>query len=204
MLTRAYPSEGARMHRVVLGLVAVMLAVVASSSPAAGWSQEDNPDQGGPCSPCVKWSNGFNGQYFLKGGIQRHPAWAPWIGEDIAKWNAVPSAANPTWSRTTNPDSSPRLQLDQISIGGLCGKAYFYWGSGSILYDSSANLNTNVSYGGRNGTVGDCNFDFTVLHEVGHTEGLGHSQYWYSVMKANDNGMTTLDSDDIAGIQYIY
>src|SRR5262245_40515053 len=44
----------------------------------------------------------------------------------------------------------------------------------------------------------------TALHEIGHALGLGHSAVTTAVMYAFANGVTTLQPDDIAGIQAIY
>jgi hypothetical protein len=43
------------------------------------------------------------------------------------------------------------------------------------------------------------------LHEIGHALGLGHSDVFESIMNPIYNSdITTLQSDDIAGIQYLY
>lgn len=43
----------------------------------------------------------------------------------------------------------------------------------------------------------------TILHELGHVVGLGHSEYFNAIMAASLSGVNTLHQDDIDGINYV-
>jgi hypothetical protein len=43
----------------------------------------------------------------------------------------------------------------------------------------------------------------TILHELGHVVGLGHSEYSNAVMAANLSGVNNLHQDDIEGMNYL-
>lgn len=191
------------MRRTLASLVMAVLLSVSTAIPAAAWSQENNAGTG-PCSPCVKWPNGGSGSYYLYSSITTHASWPTYIAEDVAQYNNISLANNPTWSRTTS-QSSALVEFSQESLAlTLCGKANFSWTGSNTLYYGIAKLSTNKSYGGRNGFVGDCDFDWSVLHEFGHTQALGHSGISSAIMYSNDNGRDALQTDDVAGIRGIY
>ena len=50
----------------------------------------------------------------------------------------------------------------------------------------------------------DGEFLSLIIHEVGHTIGLGHSSNTAAVMYGFENGRTNLAADDVAGIQALY
>lgn len=185
---------------VLLFLLSVgMLLVPADSKSASAWSRENNG-----CNPCVQWGGSGNANYYLRPSVTAHAGWANFIAEDVAKYNNIGGVDNPTWGRTFT-QSQALIEMEQVSLGStLCGKTYFYWTSSNDLYYALTQYSSNKSYGGRNGIVGSCSFDWTTMHEFGHTQGMGHSGFWNAIMYPSDNGMSTFHQDDLNGMAAIY
>ena len=54
------------------------------------------------------------------------------------------------------------------------------------------------------GSSGNCGLYWTTLHEFGHSQGLQHTTVSTAVMWKADNGTTSLQPDDIAGLRARY
>lgn len=96
------------------------------------------------------------------------------------------------------PDSDP---------SNLATNYYFKdFFNSSLLVESDINFNANKSWS--NGKLPGCfNVETVMLHELGHTVGLGHSQYSYAVMYptiAANFLRTSLSSDEINGHNALY
>mgnify|MGYP002336499934 CR=1 FL=1 len=180
-----------------LSMGSLFLAV--NSQSAAAWSREANG-----CNPCVQWGGGGSGSYYLRPSITAHSGWSDYIAEDIGKYNNIPGINNPTWSRTYT-QSQALIEAEQVSLSStLCGKTYFYWTGSNDLYYALIQYSSNKSYGGRNGASGNCNFDWTTMHEFGHSQGMGHSGFWTAIMNPSDNGVTNFHQDDLNCMAAIY
>lgn len=190
------------MRKLLILLLTLLMSaffVGANGEAASGWSREHNR-----CSPCVQWGGSGTGHYYLRSSVTAHSAWNNFIAEDVDKYNNIPAISNPTWSRTTT-QSQALLEFEQVSLGlTVCGNTNYYWSASTDLYYALMQYSSNKSYGGRNGEVGDCNFDWTTLHEFGHSQGMGHSGFWAAIMYPNDNGVTTFHQDDLNCMAAIY
>ncbi len=153
----------------------------------------------------------------------------PALTEEIA----MITAAFATWSAVANitavqvadggvaggASQASGGHLGDIRIGAIAGfpsgvlaHAYqpgtqAYYGAGGTI---AGDLHMNTAYlweDDANDDYGDAPFDFqtVMLHEIGHSLGLGHSGVTGSVMEPiYAGGRRTLGADDIAGIQHIY
>jgi hypothetical protein len=182
---------------------AVALSIVFFT-PGSAFAYHREVQNNGVCNPCISWSGSGTGHYYLFSSITAHSAWPSFIADDFGNYNSDPYIpSNPTWLRTTQSTQS-LIDVRQVSLGlSVCGRGTAYYTGTTITY-GNIQLNTDLSYGGRNGTIGDCDFDGVVLHEIGHTQGLAHSQYYWAVMYHEDNVVHSLTSDDEAGMAAIY
>jgi hypothetical protein len=154
----------------------------------------------------VKWNDNISVEYYVRSSITVHSSWPGWIGEDVSQYNNVSLATNPNWTRTfVQSNAVLEFNIEPLDPG-LCGRANFNWLSNNRLYYGIANLNSGKSYGGRNGVVGDCDFDHNILHEMGHTQALGHTGISGQIMTGSSGGSSvdTLQSEDVAGLRGIY
>lgn len=55
-----------------------------------------------------------------------------------------------------------------------------------------------------NASGGTCDARTVVAHEMGHSEGLGHTGHSPALMMSGETCCYTLQGDDIAGLQAIY
>lgn len=93
---------------------------------------------------------------------------------------------------------------------------YFYHPTAHAFYPSSGiggdvHLDDDESWDIENGYEGDVSFFYTLLHELGHSLGLGHSSTtesimypWYSNKRTFDRTAKELYDDDIWGIEQLY
>ncbi len=80
--------------------------------------------------------------------------------------------------------------------------ATYLWYSGNTRYECDTVMNTRYNW---SCTGGQYDVQTVVLHEIGHTLGLGHSSYSAAVMYAYYQGVRrTLHSDDQNGIRSLY
>lgn len=194
-----------RLRRVT-GRVGVLgaLAVVFSSlfaSPASAYAVSGQ-----------RWYLGADLKYCVDSSISvALPQWITYISQDVGQYNLLggsPTTFNPPkWGLGASGGCSgqPLTIKRSLLARTACGVTNMVWNTGNNIYGSgSIMLNSSKTFGGRNGYTGDCTFDWTVLHEWGHSQGLLHSCAAGAVMYYADNRVQNLTGDDKVGFRYIY
>lgn len=176
-------------------------------APSAAAYQRWESFAGESCTEntCYTWPLHASLQYYLSSLVTAHSGWSTGIANEMYKWNNVPYAHNPSWSRTTTYGTEEMYVGVAASIS-QCGEALptSYYGSGTI----KTLLRTQFVYNQNKNYATDCNgFSAATLHELGHAaEALGHTRTTVAVMHvpAAPPGYTSLQSDDVQGIQAYY
>lgn len=133
-------------------------------------------------------------------------SWTGFITSDVGQYNSLSSSFTvPSWSGPVGGCSGSKVSFTQGSIAaGLCGlTTYTTTAGGTQMQVAQIQYSLSKTYW-RGASTGNCNFDFTSLHEFGHTQGLGHSCTVNTVMWKSDNAVTSLTGDDKAGEHYLY
>lgn len=166
------------------GLMAISITV-GMAGPANGWAVASSRP----------WNWSYTGTYCYSTSVAAHTSWLTYIAQDVGKWNGLRTTTvySPVFTAGCNGHNATDFLFANLGAG-LCGSA-----SNNHVY-----YNTAKTYGGRNGVVGQCNFDWTTLHEWGHTLGVEHSCQSGAVMWYADNGVTNLTTDDKNAIYYWY
>lgn len=86
--------------------------------------------------------------------------------------------------------------------GSVLGEAFVRFSAG-VIRNAEIFMDTAEDWA-PNGGAGKINFYTTMLHEIGHTIGLGHVNDSTQLMYAFSNNLTALAAGDIAGAQAIY
>lgn len=140
------------------------------------------------------------------------PVFVSTIRAAFDRWEQV---GNFDFVETTNPATANIIvTFDELSgqSANTIGLAQYYY-SGSRLTRSYISFDLNRRYRTLDGSTytagtsggGALNLYTLVLHEVGHSLGLGHEDDYTTVMNSITDGvLTDLTSDDIAGIRAIY
>lgn len=151
-----------------------------------------------------RWQTPFSGTWCAGSTVTVHSSWTTYISQDVGKYNSLGSYPKPSWSYSSTCNGA-RIHFDASPLPvNLCGNSSTTSIGEPYILGATVVYNRYKSYGGRNGFTGDCSFDWTTLHEFGHTQGLGHSCTSGTVMWASDNGITTLTTDDRNGMRKIY
>jgi len=101
------------------------------------------------------------------------------------------------------------IRIGAIAFDGVSGTLAhaFQPGTESFAADGSTilgdmHIDDEENWG--DGTDGTLSLASVILHELGHSLGLGHSTDPGAIMRLNYSGQLELGADDIAGIQSIY
>lgn len=220
----------------LMGLTMAVLLPASTLAWSQLWNNQDaNNGQGNPGSctdvvpwECIEWPTTSQGlsvtvEVYLSDSLDLITS-EP-IKTDFRnawpQWNNI-AARNPHYQETTS------LTSDEVYVYAtyLTGDAYYAYG-GTTFTISSTNIrrithsnvvmNRRISWNhSKNYAVTD-NGDgtFTVradsrkvaVHELGHTEGLGHvrpTATWAAIMRQGEVTYTTVQSNDNLGIKEIY
>lgn len=149
---------------------------------------------------------------------------APLIQDALAKWNAVaPQAFSFTWAGTsTGTAGSCRASVQRDGVNtvtfaddlpfGTLGQTCTVWsvsgGATAPLVEFDMELSSKVQWSIAETTPAN-HYDLwsTVLHEMGHAAGLGHTQDTSAVMYASLKAGTqrrALTDDDVLGLEAAY
>lgn len=146
------------------------------------------------------------------------------IQNDIATWNAVtPSSFSFAWAgggsgdvgscgQSINLDGQNTIKFEPlpgITLGQTCTVWNPNQGANAKLVEFDMQLDNDVNTWSSNDQPQTGRYDLasTVLHELGHAAGLGHSGQSTAVMYPSlPNGVAkrTLTADDISGLQSAY
>jgi hypothetical protein len=105
------------------------------------------------------------------------------------------------------PDGMNGIFFREINDAGVLGQTTFNMYNGQRDSDVKIDLNQNWNCGPEDPWWTQIDMESVILHEVGHQLGLGHSDdpnavMWWSISMGASRRVP--QSDDIAGIQYIY
>ena len=168
---------------------------------------------GGPPAAGASWAGGtihwsYNDTH-RPAGISQASALAQ-IQASMAKWHAAGCNVNFVYDGTTANgfSSSDRVNVVGWATGDpdvaapTTGLTYVSWDGTNHFVDADIKINADYSVAYTSG------FDATMTHEAGHMLGLNHSDVSGQVMSGppltSYNGLSALQSDDIAGCVSLY
>lgn len=189
-------------------------------TPACGSSQAE---------PCLGWAQGNNQSitvhvYVDSSMYTQGFDFRPEINAAISNFNAAP-AWNPYYSACytarcgnvfyfyapTEPCAGGVTDISQYGTpfqATINGTTYWYAAFNSVSitieHDSYVTWNTNMQFNFNCGSGATYDAYVVVAHEMGHSEGLGHTGFSPTLMKSGETCCRTLQSNDIAGLQHIY
>lgn len=179
----------------VSALAGILLLVTFEVTPAQAWTLDT-----------FKWNIGTSGTYCLASTVTAHGLdWINTIQGRVNSYNAVSTTGvKPTWTRTgTTSCSTQQIIWNQASLAaGLCGYTLVSTSGSSAVHATISYSSSKTYY--LPGSSGNCGLYYTTLHEFGHSQGLQHTTINTAVMWNIDNGATSLQSDDIAGLRARY
>jgi hypothetical protein len=180
--------------------------------------------------PCLAWAQGHNQSITVK--VYVDPSmytqgfdFRPEINAAISNFNGAP-AFNPYYSAcytsgcgavsyTYGPTPACAGGITDVSNYGtpfqatIGGTTDWYAAFNSvpitIEHDSYVTWNTNMQFSFNCGT-GTSTYDayVVVAHEMGHSQGLGHTGFSPTLMMSGQTCCRTLQTNDIQGLQHIY
>ena len=217
---------------VIVVLVAVSILLPISTSGSSLGPKDDGPQLAlGITADFGKWTNGIVPWVYnptnAPAGYQNNVATRDLIESALAEWTGV---CNLTFVRsdtdgnsdgidsTINIDEFPHdnivvFQFDAIGGAGLAGPVSSSSTATSLgrwnYFDGTLRLSQTVfDQTGMSADAIERNllaFDQTVIHEVGHVIGLGHSDEPVSIMYSNPyNSLNHIRADDIENCRNLY
>lgn len=180
--------------------------------------------------PCLAWAQGYHQSITVKVYVDQSMYtqgfdFRPEINAAISNFNSAP-AWNPFYSAcytsgcgavsyTYGPTPACAGGITDISQYGtpfqatINGVSYWYAAFNSvpitIEHDNLVRWNTNMQFN-FNCSPGAATYDAYVViaHEMGHSEGLGHTGFSPTLMMSGETCCRTLQSNDKGGLYHIY
>lgn len=155
------------------------------------------------------WAKPLSGTnyYCPQSSVSRHTNWVNLIDTDIRQYNNLRLTKAPQWSRNCAA-STYAIQFVQVTLDAqYCGYNVSAYTSTGMMINSTEKYTTRKTFydsATNQGSSTNCSFQWTTLHEFGHSQGLGHSTVSSAVMYPNDNNQRGLQTDDINGLWAIY
>lgn len=140
--------------------------------------------------------------------------WYARTNNDSYKYQALVKRALETWEKASSGKVRfkvvPTLNESQVNLDWkrvdrkALGHCYFHFDNNSRLY--SAEVQIGLSDGVLHSQYQDENEVYhTILHEIGHSLGLGHSTYQSDIMYTpHKYGVVNLSNRDASSIQWLY
>ncbi len=215
------------------GCLAVYAVLRGDAGPAHAWTwlkttfdANGNPNCGTSSSlPCIMWQEPPNTSItihaYMDPSIQS-PQWDQAIQLGFNSFNGAP-AWNPYMQECLTAGCGPvtykkgpidcmfYAQTDHNLSASFNTGSYWkaYITGGKVTFGSHVSWNTQLIWA----TWSDLNPPCTGLkadirvvsaHETGHVQGLGHTGHSPAIMRTGPLNYWTIQSDDVAGLQYIY
>lgn len=192
------------------------LSLVLAVAPVAAWSQLFNNFPGNPTScdnspsyPCVAWPT--NGSLSVHLVVYLDPSLTSAnldlstdVRNSITKWNAI-CAVNPLLAVGSGVNYDIGEYRGTIPSDPTAWASTDVYASGNTIVDAETTFNSTVTWNHSFSYPDSTHADSRKVstHEMGHSEGLGHTSYT-AVMHQGAESFWVPQTNDIQGMQHVY